>query len=168
MGYQFFAALPEAMNCDVVGPDATDFEVLVTMQHYLAPTRLLDWTENLLVALHFAVTETDDDDRDAALWILNARRLNYYTSVSSRRSEIQFENELDVLARSCLIRVRNRAEWHDVFARLLRAKPIDREEYRIDRLKAIKDVNLMGEQVNDFLAAPVDIKNLWARQASGF
>ena len=161
MGYQFFAALPEAMNCDVVGPDATDFEVLVTMQHYLAPTRLLDWTENLLVALHFAVIETDDDDRDAALWILNARRLNYYTSVSSRRSEVQF-------TRSCLIRVRNRAEWHDVFARLLRAKPIDREEYRIDRLKAIKDVNLMGEQVNDFLAARVDIKNLWARQARGF
>jgi FRG domain-containing protein len=36
-----------AMKCDVVASEATDFEVLVTMQHYLAPTRLLDWTENI-------------------------------------------------------------------------------------------------------------------------
>jgi hypothetical protein len=150
-----------AMNCDVVPSDATDFEVLVTMQHYLAPTRLLDWTENLLVGLHFAVRGTENDDQDAALWILNARRLNYYTSVSSRRSEVQFENELDVLARSCLIRVRGRKEWHDVFTRLNRASTIDKEEYRINRLTAaIKDVKLLGEQVNDCLASPIDVRNL--------
>jgi hypothetical protein len=149
-----------ATNCDVVGPNATDFEVLVTMQHYLAPTRLLDWTENLLVGLHFAVREAEKDDQDAALWILNARRLNYCTSVSSRRAEVLFENELDVLARSCLIRIRHREEWHDVFTRLLSANTLDKEEYRINRVKAIKYVELVGEQVNDFLASPINVRKL--------
>jgi len=150
-----------AMNCDVVASDATDFEVQVTMQHYLAPTRLLDWTENLLVAVHFAVRDAVNDDKDAALWVLNARRLNYYTSVSSRKSEVLFENELDVLARSCLIRVRNRQEWLDVLNRLLRTRVIDKEEYRVDRvLRAINTVKLLGEQVNDSLASPIDLRNL--------
>jgi FRG domain len=151
----------KAMNCDVVPSDATDFEVLVTMQHYLAPTRLLDWTENLLVALHFAVRDPENDDKNGALWLLNARRLNYYTSVSSRRSEVLFESELDVLARSSLIRVRNRQEWVDVLNRLRRTSMIDKEEYRIDRvLLAIKKIKLLGEQVNDALASPVDLRDL--------
>ena len=98
------------MNCDVVESTATDFDVLVTMQHYLAPTRVLDWTENLLVALHFAVRDPDQDTEDGALWILNARRLNNWTSASKRSSQVLFQDQLDVLARSSLSRVRRRAE----------------------------------------------------------
>jgi hypothetical protein len=111
--------------------------------------------------LHFAVRDAVNDNKDAALWVLKARRLNYYTSVSSRKSEVLFESELDVLARSSLIRVRNRQEWLDVLNRLLRTKTIDKEEYRIDRVvRAIKNVKLLGEQVNDFLASPIDLRDL--------
>lgn len=35
-----------------------DFEWLFIMQHYGAPTRLLDWTTNALVALYFSIPET--------------------------------------------------------------------------------------------------------------
>jgi hypothetical protein len=43
----------------------------------------------------------------------------------------------------------------------LRASPVDREEYRIDRvLRALKEVKLLGEQINDFLARPVDVTRL--------
>ena len=35
---------------------------LCVMQHYRAPTRLLDWSENLLVALYFAVSADLDQD----------------------------------------------------------------------------------------------------------
>jgi hypothetical protein len=50
------------------------------MQHYGAPTRLLDWTDNPLVALYFALYDPKLDDyeaaNDAAVWVLNPWWLN--------------------------------------------------------------------------------------------
>jgi hypothetical protein len=43
-------------------------------QHYGVPTRLLDWSENPLVALYFAC-ENNSQKEDAVVWMLN--RLNY-------------------------------------------------------------------------------------------
>ena len=50
------------------------FDWMFIMQHYGIPTRLLDWTENPLVALYFAV-ETHSQE-DGALWILKPKMLN--------------------------------------------------------------------------------------------
>lgn len=54
------------------------WEYLFFMQHYLVPTRLLDWTENPLVALYFALTgacgnwaKEMPESTDAAVWVLN-------------------------------------------------------------------------------------------------
>jgi hypothetical protein len=44
------------------------------MQHYGAPTRILDWTINPLVALYFAVRE--DAEKDGALWVIDPWRWN--------------------------------------------------------------------------------------------
>ena len=48
---------------------------LFLMQHHSAPTRLLDWTENALVALYFAV-ENFLDGEDGELWAMYPHRLN--------------------------------------------------------------------------------------------
>jgi hypothetical protein len=45
------------------------------MQHYSAPTRLLDWTEDPQIALYFALMESEAY-QDAAVWVLDPWRLN--------------------------------------------------------------------------------------------
>ncbi|MDP2097777.1 MAG: FRG domain-containing protein [Methylobacter sp.] len=47
------------------------FEWLTLMQHYRLPTRLLDWSTNLLVALFFCCNEEQDKDKDGAIFAFN-------------------------------------------------------------------------------------------------
>lgn len=59
---------------------ADDWEALFFMQHYGVPTRLLDWTENPFVALHFALLSAKATmssagkisfGADSAIWVLD-------------------------------------------------------------------------------------------------
>jgi hypothetical protein len=58
---------------------------LFLSQHYGIPTRLLDWTKNILVAAYFSVSEKYD--ADAAIWCLNV-------------TDFPFPKELGRLARN--------------------------------------------------------------------
>jgi hypothetical protein len=52
-----------------------DWDFYFLMQHYGAPTRLLDWTESPLIALYFALRD-NLGYYDSAVWMLNPYELN--------------------------------------------------------------------------------------------
>ncbi len=54
---------------------ANNWDWYFIMQHYGAPTRLLDWTEGALHGLYFAIRENKGYG-DAAVWVLNPWKLN--------------------------------------------------------------------------------------------
>jgi hypothetical protein len=79
----------------------SDLEWLFLAQHYGLPTRLLDWTENSLVALYFAVSEEQcaisETECDACLWVISPAKLNEEESNPGNPKEAQkgmvFSNE---------------------------------------------------------------------------
>jgi hypothetical protein len=52
-----------------------DWDSYFLMQHYGAPTRLLDWTESPVIALYFAVRD-NPGHYDSAVWMLDPYELN--------------------------------------------------------------------------------------------
>lgn len=60
-------------------PPQNEWEWLFLMQHFGVPTRLLDWTESPLVALYFAVNDSNPKNlnHDGDIWALLPAKYNY-------------------------------------------------------------------------------------------
>lgn len=69
-----------------------DLEWLILMQHHGALTRLLDWTENILIALYFAVKDYPKENGE--IWALYPDELNKRSGIPgmpiSKNSNLQY------------------------------------------------------------------------------
>lgn len=74
------------------GYPQNDWEHLFAMQHYGMPTRLLDWSENLFVATHFALSGTTPEGQAPVVWCIDPVRWNRATPVLS-----EFGDSIQVL-----------------------------------------------------------------------
>jgi hypothetical protein len=73
---EFLLKNPQAAHTDI-------FYILSKMQHYGYPTRLLDWTSNIMAAAYFTCAElTGEKGKDGMIWILEPYELNLGTKIS--------------------------------------------------------------------------------------
>lgn len=80
----------------------SEWEYVFLMQHYGVPTRLLDWTENPMIALFFALTSAERDQttgkylKDAAVWALSPTLWNatVFAHVSYDRGPLSVSDRL--------------------------------------------------------------------------
>lgn len=94
------------------------FDLLCLLQHYHLPTRLLDWTESILIALYFAVGNEQADEVDGQLFALNARRLNSLTRLHDKeKGYICGSESIDVAIRSAMASARGEKDLRYVFQR---------------------------------------------------
>jgi len=56
-------------------PKVNDWERATIAQHYGVPTRLLDWSENPLVGLYFALNDNNYNDEDGVIWVFEDKTI---------------------------------------------------------------------------------------------
>lgn len=100
---------------------------LCLMQHHNCPTRILDLTENVLIALFFAVRQNPDcDNEPGALFVLNSFKLNHYTAggpTALRAGDLP-----------CWVRAQlaEDTSFDSLFNQIANERPADLEQFRRD------------------------------------
>jgi FRG domain len=74
--YEDFQRCAVQLCNEKVSEEDWDWDSYFLMQHHNAPTRLLDWSDGALMALHFAVREKrNDDTADPIVYVMEPYRL---------------------------------------------------------------------------------------------
>ena len=66
-----------------------DLEWLMICQHYGIPTRLIDWSTDILISLFFACSDETKIDSDGALFVCNQNDYPIFTAYNERIMEVQ-------------------------------------------------------------------------------
>ena len=73
--YEDFRRCAIQLSTETVPDDDWDWDSYFLMQHHGGPTRLLDWSDGALMALHFALRNKNDERSDAVVYVMEPYRL---------------------------------------------------------------------------------------------
>lgn len=122
---------------DFVGKNT--LETLALMQHYEAPTRVLDLTENALVALYFACVGNEKKDGEVIVFDIPDKSVCHYDS-----------DRVTVL--SNLAKCDKNFNFHFTLG-ALKQNEVDRLEYKKSTLSLTDQLELGNLQILDFLSS---------------
>lgn len=106
-----------------------DFQWLCLMQHYDLPTRVLDWSGSILVALYFAVSSKQKSNQNAALFVLDTKKLNSQITFGNFKGRVATPEVFNVAARMAFIHANDERSWEH---NLNQINAIDYERYKKD------------------------------------
>jgi hypothetical protein len=86
--YEEFQRCASQLSDAKLSSNDWEWDSYYLMQHYGVPTRLLDWTDSALIALHFAIRDKDVQPRSGAIIYV----LNPYWLIDELKGEEEFKN----------------------------------------------------------------------------
>ncbi len=95
--YQAFRRGAVQLSSERHEDDNWDWDSYFLMQHHNAPTRLLDWSDGALVALHFAVRDRSHDKCDAIVYVMepDGVKNSINSMIETKKSEWNWKKYVD-------------------------------------------------------------------------
>ncbi len=139
------------------------FDRLSHMQHYDIPTRLLDWTDNILIALYFGVAyELKNETKDSKLYALNARALNHISSFKSAPLNIHVYNSFGTQLRMLMVHSEYTEDWfgkvENQFSHFdWKRQDMNKEFYKLFNFKSNKN-DFNSDEKAKILSTPIAVR----------